>query len=46
MSSTAGDLRDLTALVLTDGLEQAGTRVPEPMRGSRCRVSGGPASPW
>jgi ribosomal protection tetracycline resistance protein len=31
MSSTAGDFRDLTRLVLMSALEQAGTRVYEPM---------------
>jgi ribosomal protection tetracycline resistance protein len=38
MSSTAGDFRNLTPLVLMDALRQAGTRVCEPMHRFRLDV--------
>ncbi|HEY0448840.1 translation factor GTPase family protein [Actinophytocola sp.] len=38
MSSTAGDFRNLTPLVLTDALRRAGTRVEEPMHRFRLEV--------
>ncbi|CAM3498543.1 translation factor GTPase family protein [Kibdelosporangium persicum] len=40
MSSTAGDFRNLTALVLTNALEQAGTVVHEPMDRYRLEIPG------
>jgi ribosomal protection tetracycline resistance protein len=38
MSSTAGDFRDLTRLVLMDALKRAGTRVCEPMHSFELEV--------
>ncbi|MBE1464388.1 elongation factor G [Kibdelosporangium phytohabitans] len=38
MSSTAGDFRNLTALVLTNALKQAGTVVHEPMHAYRLEI--------
>jgi len=38
MSSTAGDFRNLTPLVLTDALRRAGTRVYEPMHRFRLEI--------
>ena len=38
MSSTAGDFRNLTPLVLMDALQQAGTRVYEPMHRFRLEL--------
>ena len=41
MSSTAGDFRDLTPLVLMSALERAGTVVYEPMHRFRPEIPGG-----
>ncbi|MFC0108636.1 GTP-binding protein [Kibdelosporangium aridum] len=40
MSSTAGDFRNLTALVLTNALKQAGTVVYEPMHSYQLEIPG------
>ncbi|MFB9305031.1 GTP-binding protein [Kibdelosporangium philippinense] len=40
MSSTAGDFRNLTALVLTNALKQAGTVVHEPMHRYQLEIPG------
>ena len=45
MSSTAGDFRNLTPLVLMDALQQAGTGVYEPMHRFRLETPGRHARP-